>query len=108
MNASQDGPETDSLSVKDLQNAVREETRTVLRAADLRIRELTNLSNEYASGVLSPAEATSKYMRFLDKWGDPFPGVAKAVVNLSDEQIHAEMENNLTAHVARIQKTRSR
>lgn len=108
MDTSNSSTEDDTLSVKELQSALSEETRSVMRAADLRIRELTNISNEYASGAMSPADATAKYMRYLDKWGDPFPGVLKAIANLSDEQIHEEMEKHLVGHVARVQATRTR
>jgi hypothetical protein len=96
----------ETLSVKDMRSVLKEETRAVMRAADLRIRELTQLTTAYATGELTPSEATEQYMHYMDKWGDALPGIVKNISKLTDEEIVAEMEKTFGRHTARVQATK--
>jgi hypothetical protein len=104
MSQDESGSKEEVISLKTLD----QEIRTVRRAAELRIRELTKLTEAYAAGEITPAEATEKYMHHLDKWGDALPGVTRAAQNLTDEEITADMERAMKPHLARIRRDRPR
>ena len=96
----------DVISVKEMKSALEVDIREVMKAAHLRIAELAHITTEYAAGRLSPEIATDKYMHYADKWGDALPGVNRATVNVSDEQIIADMEKGRRTHTDRL-KARS-
>jgi hypothetical protein len=92
----------DTVSVKEMRSALEEETRAVMKAADLRIRELTQIVHAYASGELAPTDATGQFMKHLDKWGDPIPGVVRVIQYATDEEIMADMNKAFGEHTARL------
>jgi len=98
----------DFISVKDMRSAMDREVSTVMKAAELRIREFTKFTNAYAAGEITPTEASEKYMHYMDKWGDALPGVTAAAHNLTDDQIIADMERAMRPHASRLQTQRSR
>jgi len=104
MSQDETGSADDVISVKDMRSALQKEIQIVMKAADLRIREMAKLTEAYVAGEISPSEATERYMHHLDKWGDPLPGVTRAAHILTDEQISADMERALDSHTSRIRE----
>jgi hypothetical protein len=112
----QEKPEVpeDTISVGDTQNMLADRTREILKAADLRIRELTDLTIAYTAGKMTPREASEAYYRHEDKWGEVLPGVASDIRGMSDKEIVAEMDKSFAgdmqnarrAHVGRLEKQR--
>ena len=100
MARNENNPEIETISVKDLRFALAQETRTVMRAADLRVRELADITTAYAAGELTPEQATDRWHQHQDKWGEALPGVIRAVENLSDAEIHADMQKEATPYMS--------
>lgn len=104
----------DSLSVKDMKNILADRTREILKAADLRIRELTDLTVAYAAGEMTPKEASEAYCRHEDKWGEILPGVVQDIRSMSDKDIVTEMnksfagdrEKGLKPYTGRLERQR--
>ena len=99
----QDKPDApkDVISSDDMNAILRDEVQEVMKAADLRIREIAAFTTAYAAGKITPEEATDKYMEHMDKWGDALPGVIRPVRYLTDEEITADMEKAVGAHTRR-------
>jgi hypothetical protein len=68
-----------------------DEVSIISRAADIRIRELTDVVSDFARGKISAQEANARYIRNSRKWFDALPGV-DSVNGKTDEQIVEEME----------------
>jgi len=102
------GSADDVISAKDMRAALDKEVRTVMKAAELRIREFTQFTQAYTAGEITPADATEKYMHHMDKWGDALPGVARAAQNLTDEEITADMERAMRPNSSHLQTHKRR
>jgi hypothetical protein len=89
-----DSSDIESFSVRDLNSELADEMREVMKAAQIRIRKLTDLTVAYASGEISPNEAWEAYCQHKDNWGDALPGVTRDIRNLTDEEITAEVERS--------------
>jgi len=79
---------------------LRDEIRSVNKAAELRIAELSDMAVKYAAGQLTPEQATDGYYRHADKWGAAIPGVFH-VQGVSDQEIQAAMEQAAGPHTTR-------
>jgi hypothetical protein len=73
-------PVDDNLTPKDLRVWLRDETRWVLKEAELRIRDATDFVTAYSAGELSPEEAMKRRDQYDDRWGE-----TKLVVAMPDE-----------------------
>ena len=72
---------SDFLSVKDMRETLEDEIHDVMKSAELRIREFSDFTAAYAAGELTPEQATDKYHRYMDKWGEALPGVHMPGIN---------------------------
>ena len=95
--------EQDVISPADMRTTLDKEIHDVMRAANLRIREFSKLTQAYTAGELSPAEATAAYITHMDKWGDVFPTISRATSKMSDEEIMAELDRTTQLHSSRVQ-----
>jgi hypothetical protein len=76
----------DIKSREDLQQWLIDEVRDSTKALDLRLREATQLVADYSAGKISPEEATERFHRFDQRWGEALVG-ATASAGVSDEAI---------------------
>jgi hypothetical protein len=76
----------DTLSPEEMQGWLKEEIRDLAKAHELRIKEATDFVTAYASGKISPEEATERLLRYDRRWGEALYG-ATASTDLSDEAI---------------------
>jgi hypothetical protein len=65
---------------------LREDVLAVSKAAELRIREMTIIATEYASGKITPHEANERFYDYAFRWGDAIEGV-RSVEGMSDDDI---------------------
>jgi hypothetical protein len=96
----QPDPSGDTISVEDMRGALKDEIREVMKAAELRVRALSEITTAYAAGELTPEQATDNYFRHMDKWGEAFPGV-RSVIGKSDEELLAMQEKSAGPYVTR-------
>jgi hypothetical protein len=98
----------ETISVRDMRSALDRETREVMKAAELRIREFSRFTQAYTAEEISPADATNAYMTHMDKWGDALPGVTRSINKLSDEEITADMNKAIQSHTSRVKTEKYR
>lgn len=80
--------ESDTLSVSDFNVMLKHEIINAMKAADLRLREFSEFTAQYAAGKITAEEAMDKYFHYEQKWGEALPGVPRAE-GLSDAEIVA-------------------
>jgi len=97
---------SETISVKDMQDALGTEIHEVMKDAQLRIQEFAAFTAAYAAGEITPQEATDKYMQYKDKWGDPLPGVTRSILYLGDDEIVADMNKAHGLFTSREQTSR--
>ena len=107
MTQSSHDPEADVISLADMRSTLDKEIHDVMRAANLRIREFSKLTQAYTAGELSPTEATAAYIAHMDKFGDVFPTISRATSKMSDEEIMAELDRTTQSHSSRVQAGKS-
>jgi hypothetical protein len=99
MNKDQSDASAETISVRDMQMLLQDEIREVTKAAELRIREFADLATAYAAGQLTPQQATDRYIRYQDKWGEALPVVN--VKGMTDEEIHVALDRVAGPHMKR-------
>jgi len=82
----------DEITVSNMRKLLEEETLAVAKAAELRIREFSSFTNQYAAGELTPEQAADKYYRYREKWEDALPGFTKKIQGASDSEIMEAIE----------------
>jgi hypothetical protein len=78
--------ESEHLSVADMQDWLRQEIMDATKAAELRLKQASELVIAYAKGELSPAETSERLFDYDQRWGSALRG-ATAAAHLTDEQI---------------------
>ncbi len=96
-----DGGWCDTLSPKHLRHVLDEEITQVMKGAELRLRELAQISTLAAAGELTPEEATRRYERYHEKWGDALPGGIMMAQGQSDKALLAAIEGGGGSHAGR-------
>ena len=102
--APQDQP-ADILSVEDVKHFLDWETTAVMKAAELRLRELQGLVAAYATGEVTPSQAMERFDQYQDRWGEALPGVWQ-VRGVADETILATIDGKPGGHAAAEQTRR--
>ena len=67
--------EPNHLSAEEMRVWLLDETRNVLKEAELRVRDATEFTTAYAMGKLSPAQAHERLRRYDARWGEALEGV---------------------------------
>jgi hypothetical protein len=86
-----DGEQEEPLSLKDMRQWAEYELKDVAKAAELRTREVNEIVSTYASGQLTPEEATKRCLQYEERWGEALPG-ATVGDGVSDEAILARID----------------
>jgi hypothetical protein len=79
---------SDLLTPVEMLESLQDEVLTVTRAAELRLRELTEIVTAYTKGALTPEEANERYYRHSSRWRDAIHGgLVVPPGGISDEEI---------------------
>jgi hypothetical protein len=92
--------ESDTLSVSDMNVILKHEIIAVMKAADLRLREFSGFTAEYAAGKITAEEAMDRYFHYQQKWGEALLGVPRAE-GLSDAEIVATVNEAAGKYTSR-------
>ncbi len=79
------------LSVEEMKAWLDQEVRDVKRASEMRLKEANEIVRSYASGELTPEEATQRLDRYESRWGEALGGAA-AADHVTDAQILEQMD----------------
>jgi outer membrane translocation and assembly module TamA len=77
---------TGILSVRDLQNWMKQELLDSAKAHELRSKDATEFVTAYAEGKITPEQAQEALVQHDRRWGEALPG-AMAIPGASDEEI---------------------
>ena len=94
-----------TLSVRDMQNWLLEQTRDSAKAHELRIKEAAEFVNQYAAGKLTTEQMEQRLLQYDLRWGEPLPGTS-AAPGISDVEILERMDSSRREHNARRRGTR--
>lgn len=75
-----------TLSVRDLQQWLKQELLDSAKAHELRSRDATEFVAAYAEGKLTAEQAQERLAQYDRRWGDALPG-AMAIPGATDEEI---------------------
>jgi hypothetical protein len=81
----------DPLTPADMLHWLKDEASLVAKAAEMRIREATDLVTAYATGEITAAEANKRFYGYSRRWGDAIYGVS-STEGKTDKQIRKEMD----------------
>lgn len=81
----------DLLSPTDMLVWLRDEAANVAKAAEMRVREATELVTAYAVGEISPKEANKRFHAYDHRWRDAISGVS-STQGKTDKEIRKEMD----------------
>ena len=93
--------ESNHLSAEDMRVWLLDETRNVLKEAELRVREATEFTTAYAMGKLSPAQAHERMRKYDARWGEALEGVYASSFKSDDAILKAIDEQHAAAHATR-------
>jgi hypothetical protein len=84
-----DGEET--ISLPEMRKWADYELKDVAKAAELRIREVNGIVNDYASGQITAEQATERHRQYESRWGEALPG-ATVGDGVPDDAILAKID----------------
>lgn len=80
------GAEDAVLTPTEMRQWLQREVREVLKAAELRVKDATEIVTGYAVGDLTPQAAMDRFDLYNKRWSEPIPGVVTAE-GMTDEEI---------------------
>jgi hypothetical protein len=84
---------SDLITPVEMLRALQDEVLTVTRAAELRLREITELVTAYTKGEITPQEANERFILHSRRWRDPiFGGLIVPPGGITDEEIHRSID----------------
>jgi beta-galactosidase/beta-glucuronidase len=100
---------TDTLSVREMQDWLKQELLDSSKAHALRAKEATEFVTKYAEGKMTPETAMQKLLDYEIRWGEALYG-ATAIPGKSDTEILREIDkarqSAMGTHVRKITDTK--
>jgi hypothetical protein len=83
-------PDDDLLTQHDMLDWLRLEVAKIMKEADMRTREATEIVTAYAIGEINAREANSRLDAYNTQWGDALKGISLQP-NMTDADVHKAM-----------------
>jgi hypothetical protein len=91
----------DLLTPDDLRSWLQREILDLTKETQLRLRDAVDFVEGYASGRLSAEEATQRWQKYSDRWGEsPFASIG-VLGKFTDDRIIQQMDAARSQHRAR-------
>lgn len=80
------------LSPKEIRQWADQEIKDVQKAAELRVREVSEIARAYSSGEITPEKADELQFKYTYRWGEALRGT-NATEGRTDEEILAKIDS---------------